>query len=161
MSSMKVWHYAPWAKLPAMVKAGELIPSNAGAPGEAPVLWFSANQHWEPTATKTVSTPRGPVRLTLAQQAQRFGCIRFGLMRDDPRLLSWDNACKAAGTPRDMQRTLELVGKRLGARCSDWYGCLSAIGLSELEFQVRLDTWRPALPDEMAQVWLDQKETDQ
>lgn len=82
-----LWHYAPGQYLPDMVSAGRLRTSNVGAPGEAPLLWFSANQTWEPTATKSVQTRRGLMRLTFAQQVARSGCIRFGLPSDDCRLL--------------------------------------------------------------------------
>jgi hypothetical protein len=47
-----LWHYAPWFYLQHMVDSGDLRPSNAGAPDLTPTLWFSANQNWEPTATK-------------------------------------------------------------------------------------------------------------
>ena len=46
-----VWHYAPWSYLVRMVEFGALRPGNASATNEVPMLWFSANQKWEPTAT--------------------------------------------------------------------------------------------------------------
>ena len=94
-----VYHYAPWAYLPSMVEAGCLRPSNAGAEGEAALLWFSAHQHWEPTATKLLMRRDGASRLmTFAEQLASFGCIRFRLAADDPRLMTWKAACAVAGT---------------------------------------------------------------
>ena len=102
-----VWHHAPWAYLPAMVESGALRGSNTHAAGEAPMLWFSANQQWEPTATKlAANNPNGTnlFVMTFKQQAERFGCIRFGLAADDFCLLNWKDACAFAGTPRKNRR---------------------------------------------------------
>ena len=150
-----VWHYAPWAYLPEMVSDGRLKTSNAGASNELPMLWFSANQHWDPTATKLMHTRLGQVRLTFAQQASQFGCIRFGLPADDSRLLNWGDACHAAKTSRENRRQMERLGRKLGAKPAHWFATVSDINLSELRFQVWLPEyfWQPAKPVEMAEVW--------
>lgn len=150
-----VWHYAPWEFLPEIVSTGFLRASNAGAIHEVPMLWFSANQQWEPTATKVVQSHQGLIRLTSEEQATRFGCIRFGLPANDPRLLSWREACRVAQTSRQHRRGMERLGEKLGARSADWFAAASNVDLSELRFQVWLFKlcWQFAKPAEMAEVW--------
>lgn len=150
-----LWHYAAWARLPAMVESGELKGSNAGAPDELPMLWFSANQQWEPTATKLMQTQTGAlVCLTFKQQAEHFGCIRFGLDESDSRLLNWKDACAAAGTRNEMKRLLEKSGKKQGAKPDNWYASAINIPLSELHFQVWVNRWMNAASIQaMADEW--------
>ena len=150
-----VWHYSAWAKLPAIVKSCELRGSNVGADGEKPMLWFSANQQWEPTATKDVINNRGErVHLTFKQQADRFGCIRFGLDADDIRLMKWKVACAYAGTPRETHRTLEKVGRKEGGDPAQWFATSAFILLDELHFQLWHEGWHDTTsPQDMAEVW--------
>lgn len=110
-----VWHYTVAAKLEAISATGALIGGNAGAPDEERVLWFSANQKWEPTSTKMKRTPDGRfVPLTFEEMAKSVGCVRFGLDAADMRLLNWTDACEAAGTPRSTRRSMEQIGKKRG-----------------------------------------------
>jgi hypothetical protein len=149
-----VWHYAPWAYLPRIVQSGAIIPSNAKAESELPMLWFSAHQFWEPTATKVIGFPDGSWRaLTFREQVERFGCIRFGLASDDPRLIGWKRACAVAITPREMRRAMERAGRKKGADPKHWFACSISIALAELTFQVFVGEWGKADPDEMANVW--------
>lgn len=152
----KVYHYAPWAFLAQIVDSGELRPSNAGAPTERPMLWFSAHPHWEPTATKPVIRASKLCHVTFDEQVGRLGCMRFALSAADARLMKWNAACKAAGTPRDIQRKLEAVGKRMGATPAHWFATACSIPLPELQFQVFVGHWADAEANSaMAQVWKD------
>ena len=153
---MKVWHYAPWAYLPSMVESGALRGSNAGAAGENPMLWFSANQQWEPTAAKAVRNNAGLItQMTFQQQVTRVGCIRFGLPAADVRLLNWKQACAAANTPKESRRAMEKVGKKQGSNPDHWFATVSGVSLSELHFQVWLNGWKDATsPQDMAAVWV-------
>lgn len=150
---MICWHYTAWARLRHIVDSGHLRPSNAGATGEQPLLWFSLNQRWEATATKLVGRAGRFYRLTFAEQAAEFGCVRFGLSAADPRLLGWKVACAAAGTPRETRRTLEVIGRRQGGDPAEWFATVSKIPLSDLAFEVWLDGWKPARADEMVEAW--------
>lgn len=157
-----VWHYAPWAYLPAMVESGALRGSNVNAAGEKPMLWFSANQKWEPTATKMILNKNGTtVQMTFKQQQQIWGCIRFGMAADDSRLLNWHAACAFAGTPRETRRTLERVGEKKRADPAHWFATAATIPLAELHFQVWVDGWRDATsPQDMAAVWVEGQVAD-
>lgn len=150
-----VFHYAPWAILPAIVASGSLRPSNAGALAEQPLLWFSANQVWEPTATKMIRAKDGTVsQLSFDEQLARLGCIRFGLGASDARLLNWKSACTAAGTPRDQRRALERSGRKRGADHAHWFAVAGPVVLGDLAFHVFAEkAWHAADPGEMAEVW--------
>ena len=149
------WHYAPWEYLSRMVEYGALRAGNAGAEGELPMLWFSANQKWEATATKMAFGRDGSlVRLTFEQQNEHVGCIRFGIDANDPRLLNWKAACTTAGTPRGTRRALEKVGKKQGGNPEQWYATTSNIALDELVLQVWVNGWHPVTsPRDAAEAW--------
>jgi len=158
MNKNIVWHYSAVVKLPLIVVSGVLKGSNTGAESELPMLWFSANQQWENTATKMIETKSGSiVRLTFNQQAERFGCIRFGLASCDSRLLNWRDACKAAGTPREMRKAMEKSGKKSGGDPMQWFATASIIPLSELHFQVWMgkEGWCDATsPQDVVDAWV-------
>jgi hypothetical protein len=150
-----VHHYAPCSYLPRIAKSGVLRPSNAKADSEKPLLWFSANQRWEPTATKMWADKSGNiVRLSLEQQLELVGCCRFTLTADDSRLMPWAIACKFAGTSFTNKRKMEAAGLRLGARPLDWLAIDGEIPLTELGFSV-FDgrAWHPADIAETAKSW--------
>jgi hypothetical protein len=157
-----VWHYAPWAYLSEMVESGALRGSNTGALGEKSMLWFSANQKWEPTATKMLRKKNGAtVQMTFKQQLQEAGCIRFGIAADDSRLLNWNDACAYAGTPRETRRALERAGKKKGADPAHWFATAVTIPLAELKLHIFLDgRWLPAeCSKAMADVWTNRQTT--
>ncbi|MFV7466004.1 hypothetical protein [Pseudomonas shirazica] len=121
--------------LPMILASGKLKASNAGAPHEPPLLWFSRAQRWENTATKVVQGPHGPRLLTFAEQLSKYGCVRFSLEGDDTRLMNWVDACKYAGISSTARRKLEAVGKRRGGSPSDWVAIASDVPLTELKRQ--------------------------
>ena len=137
--AMKVFHYAPLTRLDVIVNSGYLRPSNAGASSERPLLWFSSNQKWEPTATKMLITPLGLKALSFEQQASRFGCIRFGLDKDDLRLMSWKQACDVGEIKRDARRAMELYGRKRGAKSEHWHAVCANVSLSDMTFEIWKD----------------------
>lgn len=144
-ASAMFFHYAPLNYLQRIVESGCLLPSNAGgADDETPLLWFSKNQTWEPTATKSLMTPSGVKRLTFKEQRELFGCIRFGLPRNDKRLIDWKRACKVASIGKKERLSLESAGRDQGANPSDWFATVEPIQLTELRFQVLTDSWHDA-----------------
>lgn len=84
-----------------------------------------------------------------------FGCIRFGLLASDLRLLDWKAACAMAGTKREMRRDMERVGKKIGAIPAHWFAIAQSVPLSELTLEVFGEgAWHPAEPEAMADVWI-------
>lgn len=135
--------------LPLILGSGELRPSNAGAEHEAPLLWFSVAQRWEGTATKMVQGESGPRLLTFAEQLASFGCVRFSLPANDPRLMNWADACKHAGITSTTRRKLEAVGRKRGGSPINWFAIAGAVPLADTRVQ-RFDgtAWLDLVADE-------------
>ena len=149
-----LWHYTAWEHLAAICESGALKRTNVGAEGEAPMLWFSSQQQWEPTATKlVVDSARRVQRLTFQQQVELFGCVRFGLASDDSRILDWKAACALAGTPGKLKRKMEAYGQSVGANPAHWFATAVDVPLPGARFQVWLGQWHDADATEMAVVW--------
>lgn len=137
-----VWHYTVIEYLPKIRGYGMLLPSNASAEGELPLLWFSANQEWEPTAAKPMRSVTGRlVTPSMREVFEQGRAIRFGLPSDDPRLLCWFAACKYAGTPRRMREAMERVGIQQGGNPKDWYATTDPIPVGDLEMQAYQGKW--------------------
>jgi len=48
---MLLWHYTKGVHLAKILADGFIRPATAFVdPGEKPIVWFSTDQHWEPTA---------------------------------------------------------------------------------------------------------------
>lgn len=144
MSPEYVWHYTPVTYLEDIQAHGALKPSNAGAPNETPLLWFSTNQRIEATALKAVRNDAGGVKvLTFAEQLEFCGCARFGLSKDDPRLMTWRNACDFVGMSFTTRRKMERVGTQRGGNPLHWLAVASEVPLSDMVAQVYVDGWKP------------------
>lgn len=143
---MYVWHYTVIDYLPGIRGYGLLLPSNACAEDELPMLWFSGNQIWEPTAAKPYVAASGRLITPSTREVFEQGrAIRFGLPSNDPRLLDWRAACKFAGTPRRMREAMERVGIEQGAKPADWFASAGGVAVHELQFQVHRDgNWESA-----------------
>lgn len=132
-----VHHYATRARLAAILASGALLPSNAGAPSEAPLLWFSAHPFWEPTATKAVLDHRGRARLlSFEEHLARLGCCRFSLPAQDSRLMRWQQACDFAGVSPADQRCMEASGLKAGANPLQWFAVAAAVPLAQVRMEV-------------------------
>ncbi|WP_213662108.1 hypothetical protein [Stutzerimonas stutzeri] len=121
--------------LPLILASGELLPSNAGAEHEPPLLWFSRAQRWEATATKIVQGPTGLRLMTFREQLAALGCVRFSLPADDPRLMAWADACKYAGMSSTTRRKLEAIGRKRGGSPADWMAVAGAVPLADVRLQ--------------------------
>ncbi|MBI5277358.1 MAG: hypothetical protein HY854_12950 [Burkholderiales bacterium] len=145
-SPSAVFHYAPGIYLPKILSSGHLRPSNAGAPHERPVLWFSSNPVWENTANKLFRNADGSVhRMSFCEQRESFGCVRFRLPGDDERLLSFRAAMARANARRHDVRTLEVIGMLQGATPGQWFGTLDAVDLADVEVEAFAPAsgWQP------------------
>ena len=122
---MIVWHYTTEEKLNPIYADGCLKPSAIGiGPKERPVLWFSSNPIWEPTANKALGIAGvGLARpMTNGEMAAHFRLIRFGL--DHTLTLPWNLIRKAANIAHTEQRRLIKRAKKVNAFPSQWFGIL-------------------------------------
>lgn len=150
-SPRKLYHYTTGQKLPQILESGYLKPSAAGgAPDELPLLWLSTAKDIEPTSLKMVQAPDGGLYgLTREQQRELAGNVRF-VLKSDLDLLSWRDACKAAGIGSRERKALERSGRDLGGKPSHWYATPDALPVDL--FDVEVDTGRRWVPLEDAVV---------
>ena len=53
--NMPAWHYTTGTKLDLILAGGVLRPTDSYIPDdEKPILWFSSDAFWEPTANKMI-----------------------------------------------------------------------------------------------------------
>lgn len=144
---MKLYHYTTGHKLGAIQRSGLLLPSSAPVrcPSELGVLWFSAHETWEPTATKPM-LHRGVQTRDLQALSDAVGLARFVWSADGKALdelpaawslFQWPLIADVARISNAEQRLMAEAGARVGARSADWWGRLAALDISELGLQVR------------------------
>ena len=149
-----LFHYTVGPKLALIAQSKHLIPVGYGLASsqkERPVLWFSENPQWEPTATKVMSMDSGKtfMRPTLPMLQQTVGIYRYRLDTRNPealnaagiRLLPWSRVQLTARIdPKDVGLMVK-AGMNLGATPTHWWGVMDPVPLSlEVSGVLRLET---------------------
>lgn len=146
-----LWHYTAGHKLPLIREAGALRPNGAKiAPRERPVLWFSAEPVYEPTAIKLVqmlgcAQPRRP---NMGELHEMIGVFRFAIGRDDLRIHPWQTVHRLARISPAGVASMLRAGVEIGARPTNWFGILKEVALGDLKFEAWTgESWIPAQLD--------------
>lgn len=141
---MIAWHYTIADRALAILKSGFIYPATAGVPeGERPVVWFSAQTHWEPTANKIVVLPGGYQRImTTKEMFAHCELWRFGT--DIRNLIPWMQLRSVARIKRFHQRRMIAAAHQVHADPIKWYGSLCQVPTEYLSVEVFHDQWRPA-----------------
>lgn len=133
-----LWHYTAGHKLPLIREACALRPNGAKvAPSERPVLWFSAEAVYEPTAIKLVQMP-GHAKLrrpSVAEMHELVGVFRFAIDRADPRLAAWPAVHRRARISDAGVANMIRAGVEIGAKPMNWFGAFEEIPLADLRFE--------------------------
>ncbi|MFJ1470141.1 hypothetical protein [Massilia orientalis] len=133
-----LWHYTAGHKLQLIRESCALHPNGAKvAPNERPVVWFSADAVYEPTAIKLLQMP-GQARLrrpTVAELHELVGVFRFAIDRDDPRLAAWPAVHRKARISTTGVANMIRAGVEIGAKPMNWFGALEEIPLADLRFE--------------------------
>jgi len=133
-----LWHYTVGHKLPLIREAGALRPNGAKvAPNERPVVWFSADAVYEPTAIKLVQMP-GQVKLhrpSMAEMQELIGVFRFAIDRADTRLAPWPAVHRRARISSTGVASMIRAGVEIGAKPMNWFGAFGEIALADLHFE--------------------------
>lgn len=131
------WHYTKGVHFSKIVESGWLKPSAVMVrPPERPVLWFSLNQHFEPTARMCAIENGSHRTLSLDETfTAGGGMIRFGLSPHG--LLSGDRLRKNAHIDRQMWSRLCACGIEQGADPALWFGTTKGIDISLTVIEVR------------------------
>ena len=125
------WHYTTGEKFIQIVESGLLMPSSSGVEyPEKPIVWFSSNQYWEPTACKAKAENNTTIILTMDETSiGGRGLVRFGYPLKD--LHHWSKLKEKSRMPESIALALEEEGIRQGANPSHWYGLTKTIPLSK------------------------------
>ena len=128
------YHYTVGIKLAGIIKAGALMPSGvSAAPWEKPVLWFSRDPKWEPTATKILIANGQTYRPSVAELHERAGLYRFVVL--NPEIYSWPVITRKAGVRLGDIKQMEKLGRKLGALPSNWFGSLESMPIEFAVFE--------------------------
>lgn len=124
--SALAWHYTTGEKWTHIRWLGELLPARIGIkPPERPIVWFSMDQRFEPTARKAIADSQGRVlRLAEPEELDELagGAFRIGI--HPARLLRGEALRKAARMPPNIWRRLGDEGRRQGADPALWLGAV-------------------------------------
>lgn len=125
-----VWHYTIADHARMILAERTIRPSTLFLPpGEKPVVWFSARQHWEPTCNKALSGPGGQ-RIPLSMQEtlrHGGGGWRFGMSASE--LIPWRELKRAANIAPATARGLERAARNVGADPDFWYGHIGPVSV--------------------------------
>jgi len=103
------------------------------APGERPALWFSKEQHWEPTAQKAWEHPDGKIeRLGMMGTFERAqGLGRIGVDPEQVELCNFKTFVATSGIPASNVREMKRVGRLQGANPINWLGSFAPVPLEK------------------------------
>lgn len=120
------WHYTTGQKFAKIVETGRLLPTAVHiAKDEKPIIWFSLEQFWEPTAHKAIRQNGQIIDLDMeGTYRECCGLVRFGVSHS--RLIPWPRLAKVANIPAGIRRALASVGQRQGAIPEQWCGIVGA-----------------------------------
>lgn len=143
-----LWHYTFGHKLPLIVTDAALRPNGAKiAPSEKPVLWFSADQVFEPTAVKLVHVPGKTrlQRLSVLELHAMVGVFRFGIAAADERLIPWVGLQRRARISKPGVASMLRAAVEVGAKATNWHGTMTDVALDDLVFEAwDGSSWAPA-----------------
>ncbi|MFL9670471.1 hypothetical protein WIX39_026310 [Variovorax sp. AB1(2024)] len=136
MARLLAWHYTIGALMPSIAAAGILKPATAGIPAhETPVVWFSTNQIYEPTASKGLIGKDGSRRWATLQEMQEFGGGLYRLGIEPNRLLTGAALRLRARINRAEWARLCASAKEAHANPNDWFGHIGPMPIDDLLIQ--------------------------
>jgi len=127
------WHYTVGDRLVSILKDGRLKPATKNiSKREKPILWFSTEAEWEPTASKGWRNPDGSVLWMTREQMLDRGVtlVRIGVVAS-VNLMSWEVLKKKCGMPLQDALQLERVAIKRGGNPAKWYGTFNPVPKSK------------------------------
>ena len=125
-TQMLAWHYTTGRKFKAIAETGALLPTAVGVTSkkERPILWFSLEQFWEPTASKAEMQNGAMVDLKMEGTYRRGGGLaRFGV--SPTKLVPWPRLALKANIPPRVRVSLEQVAREEGSEPQRWLGLIN------------------------------------
>jgi hypothetical protein len=130
------WHYTTGEKFQLIKNERLLRPAYLGVvPPERPVLWFSTNPVFEPTAMKARLIDGKRQALTLRELYDlAHGVVRFGCPLH--KLKHGPDLRKSAKIQGTVWNALASSAKRVGADPTEWWGHVGPMQLDEVVVEV-------------------------
>lgn len=135
-----IYHYTTEKHLEKILETGFLKVSEWEKKNKVkpPSLWLSLNPVWENTATKMINTINGIKQMTIQEQFENFGMIRFVIVFEKQKLCSWQRYKYASNTRSDMYLQMEKSGIKQNANPLEWYASFKNIPLEQC---LRCEKW--------------------
>jgi hypothetical protein len=124
-----VWHYTVVERLNVILADGVLRPVAMGAlKGVKPVVWFTSNQDWEPTANRLWQSPTGSwTRLGKDQTIVLFGGLARIGVAPATAPLDWKGYKEHSGIPPKAANTIYNEAVSVGARPGQWSATFDSV----------------------------------
>lgn len=138
-NNVLAWHYTTGEKFKTIAAAGLLVPTAIGVrPPERPVLWFSLDQQFEPTARKA-TIEGGTLRVLSIDETKRRGggLVRFGMTPH--RLYMGEKLRTRAHISRALWASLCSAAVAQNGDPSLWAGCIQPVPIEGLTIDVMND----------------------
>lgn len=114
------WHYTVTQHYPSIMKEGRLrLATLHVATRERPVVWFSTQPFWEPTACKGI-IENGVRRTATFEEMRDTGLVRFGVRPSDAPY-DWHAYLRKSRIDRGIADGLLEVARALGADPNHWF----------------------------------------
>ena len=134
---MLAWHYTLGSHLLRILENGHILPHDQpDTPAvECPLVWFSLNQRYDPSAAKSLELDGIAQPPTLAVMRQLGnGVYRLGV---PPRsLLTGDVLRRHARISKDRWQALAKQAQTCGASLPDWYGTIDPVPASDCTIEI-------------------------
>lgn len=134
------WHYTSLERFAQIMESGVIMPAtaNVGAK-EKPVVWFSANQFWEHTATKAI-LQYGQIRGLRREEMFQRGVGRIGVSVESAPY-DWEGFKKHSGISNKTSKHLVKRAKEVKSSPKDWQVSFEPVTRDKW---LRMEVWQPS-----------------
>jgi hypothetical protein len=122
------WHYTIGLHFRSISNDGAIVPATAHVdPPERPIVWFSANQDWEPTAAKGIVVA-GVRRTATFEETYQVGggLVRIGVTPSVAKY-DWHTLQRRGRIPRAVATGLVRAANDMGADPAEWFGTFAPV----------------------------------
>ena len=137
---MILWHYTKGFHFPEILKSGIIKPATLYIPYRKPIVWFTANQYWEPTVNVLRRYPSGKDEWGTMQESNRVygGLYRIGVLPEtvphDFRALK-----RLSGMPAKFATGLYVSAREQGSNPNEWRGTFKPVPMKKWVAVQRFD----------------------
>ncbi|CAN5695435.1 hypothetical protein BH09PSE5_BH09PSE5_39790 [soil metagenome] len=134
------WHYTTGDRFMQILKQRAIVPAeSADAAHGRPVIWFSVNDEFEPSACLVVRGENGSARhFSVSETAEQgLGLVRLGV--PVRTLLTCTELRRRAGIPAEAWAGMCEEARLQGSDPDQWFGCMNPVPIDKVVVEVRDD----------------------